>query len=240
LPGLGDLLGDLLRDLLGGLARRSLAHGLLGGFLGRLLGGLLLCDFLSGHVMALLVSGTCRYYCPVGNAPRVSDPRSTDDAHGASCRIRCCLTRKTRSAARRGLHASMASGFCEGDNARVHHDDHPGGGLSCIARCRLGCTHSLLWPRVVVAKPNHGFFRCQHPSSPRWRRPPRIIAIAQAESATRERDAIDDGNGNTSNVAPEIACFKCFAHSTCTPRNARGNLRDLLRRDAAGRGIHVY
>ena len=134
----------------------------------------------------------------------------------------------------------MASGFCEGDNARVHHDDHPGGGLSCIARCRLGCTHSLLWPRVVVAKPNHGFFRCQHPSSPRWRRPPRIIAIAQAESATRERDAIDDGNGNTSNVAPEIACFKCFAHSTCTPRNARGNLRDLLRRDAAGRGIHVY
>src|SRR5690606_2312101 len=82
---LGDLLGGLLRDLLGGLARR----GLLRGLLHRLLGGFLLGDFLRGHVMALLVSGTCRYYCPVRNTPRVSDPRSTDDAQGASHRIPC-------------------------------------------------------------------------------------------------------------------------------------------------------
>src|SRR5690606_4930387 len=65
----------------------SLARGLLRGLLHRFLGDFLLRDFLRGHGMALLVSGTCRYYCPVRNTPRVSDPRSTDDALGASHRI---------------------------------------------------------------------------------------------------------------------------------------------------------
>src|SRR5690606_18630952 len=90
---LHGLLGDLLRRLLGGgllrdLARCSLAHGLLHGFLRRFLGGLLFRNLLRGHVMALLVSGTCRYYCPVRNTPRVSDPRSTGDARRTSHRIR--------------------------------------------------------------------------------------------------------------------------------------------------------
>src|SRR5690606_4411624 len=58
---LGGLLRDLLlRDLLGYLLLGDLpGGGLLRRFPGRLLGDLLLCSFLRGHVMALLVSGTC-------------------------------------------------------------------------------------------------------------------------------------------------------------------------------------
>src|SRR5690606_39649256 len=55
---LGGLLGDLANRLLRGLADR---------FLRRLLGGALLCSFLRGHEMALLVSGTIGCSSPVQN-----------------------------------------------------------------------------------------------------------------------------------------------------------------------------
>jgi hypothetical protein len=40
-------------------------------------------------------------------------------------------------------------GFREGDVACVHRKKFPGGGLSCVARFRLGRTHSLLWPPLL-------------------------------------------------------------------------------------------
>src|SRR5690606_41752287 len=79
----GLLLGVLLLGyLLGGL----LARCLLRGFPGRVLGDLL-CSFLRGHVVALLVSGLA-VLLPSSSGARVSDPRTTAGAPGAPGRIR--------------------------------------------------------------------------------------------------------------------------------------------------------
>ena len=40
-------------------------------------------------------------------------------------------------------------GFLGGDGACVHRKKFPGGGLSCLARFRLGPAHSLLWPPLL-------------------------------------------------------------------------------------------
>src|SRR5690606_1909174 len=128
---LGDLAGGLLRylllrDLAGGLLRRALG-GLLGNLanrllrgladrlLRRLLGGALLCSFLRGHEMALLVSGTIGCSSPVQNnaagiGPTTNRRRAwrvgTDS--DAACRRWCRLARGPRLPALR-RHKKPAS-----------------------------------------------------------------------------------------------------------------------------------
>ena len=113
----------------------------------------------------------------------------------------------------------MAWSCFAGDNFGVHHDDHPGGGLSCVARCCLGCTHSLRWPRVVVAKPNHRFFRCQHPSSPQRRRLRRGSDTSKRRSRSLIRDTNADWKAQALEQVRESTCFKCSCR--CTRDDAR-------------------
>ena len=56
----------------------------------------------------------------------------------------------------------LSAAFRRRDVARVHLQELQGGGLRCAARCPGFSTHSLPAGRVCWAKPNHGFFQCQH------------------------------------------------------------------------------
>ena len=106
--------------------------------------------------MALLVSGTCRYYCPVGNTPRVSDPWSTDDAQGASCRIRYCWRRKKPAA--RGATGCMLAGSWtfarettpESTMTTIRAEDWVVSRVvAWVALTRL-CGHLLLWRNLIT------------------------------------------------------------------------------------------
>src|SRR5690606_18821625 len=115
---LRDLAGGLLRRALGGLLgnlANRLLRGLADRLLRRLLGGALLCSFLRGHEMALLVSGTIGCSSPVQNnaagiGPTTNRRRAwrvgTDS--DAACRRWCRLARGPRLPALR-RHKKPAS-----------------------------------------------------------------------------------------------------------------------------------
>lgn len=85
--------------------------------------------------------------------------------------------------------------FRGGDEAQVHRVVSPGGSLSFASRFRFDSTHSLPQATSAGAKPNHGFFHCQHPrgvfSGRRgWTRTPlRIAGAPPMVRAKTRRDA---------------------------------------------------
>src|SRR5690606_8439848 len=120
------------------------------------------------------------------------------------------LTKKPAAQCAAGCLHRRAGSIRGGDDACVHRIDHPGGGLSCNARCRPGRTHSLLWPRLVVAKPNHGFFRCQHPLRAPARRRPVAVDRCVAAVAARTAAVIAATRGV---LCTQVRKTPCFMHS---------------------------
>src|SRR5690606_29731924 len=210
--------------------------------------------FLSGHVMALLVSGTCRYYCPVRNTPRVSDPRPTDDAQGASFRIRCCLARKNplrialRVACMHGSGVFARKTTPKSTITTIQAEDRVVSRVVVRVALTLFCDH-----RVVVPKPNHAFFPCQHPSSRAGRQAGARLATVGAASHPCRRGKFATSISQASRGTRESTCFKRYRkvarglsthaakHATCIdtmPATASTVCRPCVRarrEDAVGR-----
>jgi hypothetical protein len=117
-----------------------------------------------------------------------------------------CLHEKARLPEGSRLCVCGVARFIEGDDARVHRDDQPGGTWCVGVRCLLDGTHSLWLRPQVGAKPNHGFFGCQHlVAKIRAARPPTWREASGVDAATMRRIARD-----TTRAAMHAFRGKCF------------------------------
>lgn len=144
---------------------------------------------------------------PVGNRQRAMRAEADLVRKPATARIaaarlheKACVPQGSR------LCICGVARFIEGDDARVHRRDQPGGTWCVGVRCLLDGTHSLWLRPLIGAKPNHGFFGCQHLVAKICAAPPPAWREASSMDATTMRRTARD---NT-HAAVQVFIGKCF------------------------------
>lgn len=128
--------------------------------------------------MALLVVGlsllaTAQFARHRGDRTRDQPPTRTAHRYGSGgARDARATGRKETDAERKAPAAGCAAGAIvregrnrEGEEARFHRFGVRGGSLASPGPVRFDAYHSPLQSTPAWAKPNHGFFHCQHPST---------------------------------------------------------------------------
>lgn len=136
---------------------------------------------------------------------------------------------KTRCALRRGLHASIGLELLRG-RQRLSPPWQPSGRRTELCHALVSGSHSLASVAASCwAKPNHGFFRCQHPS-------PSVAACTGAgvAASAHRNDASLRPNprGGNGTIAMHMRKSACFKHSS---GNARPHHVDRVDADTGRR-----
>lgn len=139
-----------------------------------------------------------------------------------------CGTQSTRDGSGRGCHVRR-NGIRGGDDARFHRFEVRGGRLACPGSVRFDAYHSPLQSTPAWAKPNHGFFHCQHLAT--CKRAAVVMATAKAKQQ-RRCVSCRAPRARPGQRAGRLLQYRCFKGVSCIAtheRGARAQCRRTLR-----------